>query len=321
MPARIHRLGWVSAHSRGWTAKARLWATLIDLCFRCMGLMAIAFLLSRGVQAGERRVESTPGLEPAHAAPEEEISELYQVFPVTTDLQRRYLPPVRGIPAGVYVRMNGNVLPKVSDVEAMREELAPFAKKANSCVYFGVFYVGPLPDHDRQREFDKKLMDWSKEIGFRAYTVSSTYKGSSGVPDDWKATFLAIRKSQSDEPDGPETGIGNELVTVYPIRTRLSRVLTDNSDCRVELLQVVDGSSEPLTPAVRKAISQFVSQLALKQKRKILFAVKFVYGKEGSAAVETLHKDLSKFVHESLGFEDYSTNQTAVIQKPPPKQK
>ena len=321
MPDIIHWIQWGRKFSRVWTRKDTVRATRIGLCFSPMALIALAFPLTRAGHAGEGQMYSTTGRDARQVVVPDEISELYQVFPITTDLQRRYLPPVRGIPAGVYVRMNGNVLPRVGDVEAMREELGPFAKKANSCAYFGVFYVGPLPDRDRQREFDMKLMDWSKEIGFRSSTVSSTYKGSAGTPDDWKASVLAIKKSQGEEPDGPEPGIGNELVMAYPIRTMLSRVLTDNADCRVDLLQIVDGSAEPLSPAVRKAISQYVSQLDLKHKRKILFAVQFLYGKEGSAAVETLHKDLSKFAHESLGFEDYSTNQAAVTQKPKPKQK
>ncbi len=144
---------------------------------------------------------------PTEISVPDEISELYQVFPITTGL----------CSAAIFLRcegflrqprcsgMNGNVLPRVGDVEDDAGKNFSFAKKANSCAYFGVYYVGPLPDPDRQREFDKKLMDCSKEIGFRSFDgFQHVYKGSAGTPDDWKVSRVGDQENRKGEQlDGP----------------------------------------------------------------------------------------------------------------------
>ncbi|MCA9059580.1 MAG: hypothetical protein KDA85_13830, partial [Planctomycetaceae bacterium] len=74
-------------------------------------------------------------------------------------------------------------------------------------------------------------------------------------------------------------------VRVFPVNTRLSRHLTQNADCVVEIQQAIgkDGLSE----SMYTSIHQCVAQLKVKSAGAIQFRI--AYTPEGRAVVEKLH--------------------------------
>src|SRR5690606_31432692 len=65
----------------------------------------------------------------------------------------------------------------------------------------------------------------------------------------------------------------NEHARAYPVRTALSRFLTDDADCYVVIRRPFDGRHDQVAPEVEQSIAELLSQCNLKRKRKILFYV------------------------------------------------
>jgi hypothetical protein len=268
---------------------------------------------------------------PRSAQSDDALTATYMVCPVLTDLQRKNLDVGTGLEARAYVRINGNAVIKPSgeidekalNMQGIARALAPHSDKKNGCVYFEVVYIsapqGPaVPSNESQLALSKRLQNHVKNLGFAASQFRTQSKGTTKL-DDWADTLEQVKAAQGALPDGPESSIGNHLVRVYPIRSVLSRLLSDNADCRVEILPLVDGSQpNPLTPEIRAAISQYVAKLELRQKQKINFVLQYEYGR-GNAAIDKMLKTIGKEVKPWLGFAQVVTTTTAVTEKAEPK--
>jgi hypothetical protein len=174
------------------------------------------------------------------------------------------------------------------------------------------------PANESQLALSKRLQAEAKSLGFAPSQFRSQHKGTTKL-DDWTDTLEQVKTAQGADPDGPESSIGNHLVRVYPIRTVLSRLLSDNADCRVEVLPLVDGSQpNPLTPEIRAAISQYVAKLELRNKQKVNFVLHYEFGR-GDAAIDTMLKTIGKEIKPWLGFAQVTTTTTAITERAEPK--
>ena len=67
-------------------------------------------------------------------------------------------------------------------------------------------------------------------------------------------------------------GVGNELVKVYPVQTFLSCLLSDNSDCVVQIIPRLNkNTGKSLPPEIRRAILETVPKWRLTVGRKYPF--------------------------------------------------
>jgi hypothetical protein len=119
-----------------------------------------------------------------------------------------------------------------------------------------------------------------------------------------------IKASIGDAVDGPEPMIGDNAVRVFPVKTRLSRYLTSNADCVVDVLQPIDGADgKTLPPETCEAIVSFISQLNLGRRQKLLIRVSSL-GNSGKGAVD-------KLVESRRTLEDYFDFETVSISNTP----
>lgn len=234
------------------------------------------------------------------------------VFPVSTDLQRTLLgrPGESLRDAKAYVLINGTAVmsgdgmidAKALDLAAIREQLATLVDREKGVVCFNVCYN--LPSRDREEEFLRLILQgFGRNSGFRDTKVSNSYMSEAF---NWDKEIAAVNE-KSTAPDADETAIENDVVRVYPVRTTLSRYLTSNADCVVEILQPVGAAG--LTPAMREAIQQIAPKANVRTKRVIQFRI--WSQQEGRQAVdEFVSMGGAKELAESLGYEQSSVSHT-----------
>jgi hypothetical protein len=243
-------------------------------------------------------------------APPEDGNHL--VLSVTTDLQRTLLgrtgEPLRD--AKAYVLINGEAVlstdgminTKALDLPALRQQLAPFADRGKGLVYFNVCY---RPVLDRGEEVLLwALYGFAVHAGFRDARVGNSY-----IPSFvWDTHIAKVNEAVAGEPDGDEQPIGNEIVSVYPVRTALSRYLTSNADCIVDVLKPLD--KDVLTSDLHEAIQQFVSKTELKRKKLIQLRIWTKGPESRQLANDFMSKRDPKAFAASLGFEDSTVSHT-----------
>lgn len=244
----------------------------------------------------------------------------FRVFPVTTELQHSILTPVNGCRAKAYVHINidavidekGVLDEKALNLKAIQQALAPYQDKEKSCVYFGLVFctekidpLGPIGDR-LSSELTKKLNEFGRTAGFRAVQVTNTYKGwSKGMIDrDWEQTIARIKEAMEDKPEADEPANGNDLVRVYPVRTTLSRILTNNVDCCVSILPPFDFSrSDVLKPEIQDAMILYVSKTRVVNKNIVQISYKFE-GKWEKSEADKMNNYLQGEAPKWLGFKN-----------------
>ena len=126
----------------------------------------------------------------------------------------------------------------------------------------------------------------------------------------WREFIERIENSAGGKPDRDEPAVGDDLVRVYPVRTRLSRYLSHNSDCVADVLVVVQKDAETnLLPKLRKSLKKHVSKLELDNTAKLLIRVE--YERDAKDFVDWLVENESKPLARDLGFGFVSLNMTS----------
>jgi hypothetical protein len=220
------------------------------------------------------------------------------VFPVRTDLQRVLFTLGRGADAKAAVFINGNgiltnsmVDAKALDLDGLKEELKPYSDSKGT-VWINLRY-GSRYDSNAGRVLALALDAFGRRAGFRDSVVTqSAYV-------NWDETIAAV--NQKAGPDADEPPVGNDLVKVYPVRTILSRYLTGNADCVVDILVPLNQmGSDVFNPAIRDAVLQYVPKASTTQQEKIAFRVR--NGSSSQTVVERFRDEDAQPFAELVGY-------------------
>ncbi len=242
----------------------------------------------------------------------------FAVYPVTTELQRfRLAESVDEAPRiRAYVTISGNDLidadggmrPGSLPAEEIAKALAPYVDRDNGIVklnlHFGHDWDGKIrrPAEAADKSLRSALEKVGRSAGFNSAKVSSSMGGPL-----LEKKFGTVNDKVAGRADEDEPPSGDELVTVYPVRTILSLLLTDNADCVVVVRAPLDKDGENLlSPKVREAIVKYVAAAKPREKTNVLFSIKF---RQGSIPYERVNKFNSFEMQElarSLGFESTS---------------
>ena len=238
----------------------------------------------------------------------------FAVYPVNSELQRERLarskteaPRLRA-----YVALSGNEL--VDDKRNLRKDalpadeikkaLAPYADPENGVVYFSTTFgneptgeLRTLSDTERDA-LQAAIEQLGRSAGFKTCVPSFSYAGP--VLD---AQFAAVTGKAQGRADEAEKSSGDELVTVYPVRSLLSLLLTNNADCIVVVHPKLEKDGDTLlSPEIQASIKKHVAAARPRDTENLLVCVK-----TGQPAISSDRIDRFMFVElkelgQGLGF-------------------
>ena len=228
----------------------------------------------------------------------------YLVFPVKTDLQRLLLS-WRGDTkdSKAVVLVNGSAIVKGStidssalDLAALRKELSPYSDRENGTVHFDIRFGQSISGFDRKAS---GMLMWALEgfgrnAGFRNSIVTL------GGYFEWEETTRSINE-KGNQHDGDEDGVGNDLLKVYPTRTLLTRYLTSNADCVVDIFEPLEREGQFTNdPRIRDAVQGYLQKVKPSHWDGIYFRIR---GNNASKEVSNKFIEVeSKVLADSLGF-------------------
>ncbi len=242
----------------------------------------------------------------------------FSVYPIATELQRFRLarsgkeaPRLRAyveIDGNGVVNKDGVVELQALPVEKIRQALVPYSDRNEGIVimnlHFGNDNDGTLrkvSDSTRKR-LDGALEGIGRRAGFSVTQVSNSFGGPA-----LEKKFGATTEKVAGRADEDEAPIGDELVTVYPVRTILSLSLTDNTDCVVDVRAPLEKQGETLlNPEVREAIVKQVAAVKLRDKVKVQFCIKGLTEGVDRNRIDQFIRTESVELARLLGFKDRS---------------
>jgi len=252
------------------------------------------------------------------------------VLPIRTELQRQLI--AGGKPADVLVELNGFVAigkrgierMRALDILALRRSLAAIkAANPKASVVFVIGFLGQMsPDTFRLLSNEQKLLtqecdQMAKDAKLHVTRISGTTAGTPGL---WPKTIAAAKDIDLTKETATESAVGDSEVRAFPVRTRITRLLTGDvvgtphrSDCVVYIDKRLKAANNPLiSPELEAHIKQLVSKLELPSKDRIDFHL-FPAGGSGKAYLknrEAIDKRFlgteSQRLAKSLGFKDSS---------------
>ena len=99
----------------------------------------------------------------------------YLAYPVTTDLQRTLLPPIKGVPASVYVMLNGNAIldeygdldPKLVNLARLKRDVVAYRGKEAGSILCDLASRCAGRPHGGSQGHCSHHRELTKELGFR----------------------------------------------------------------------------------------------------------------------------------------------------------
>lgn len=210
----------------------------------------------------------------------------YSLLPVRTELQRLIL----GNEAVGHVYLDGDKIINGTtvdsagiDLERLRKELSgsPMKKKGNIVITIWFKYRDEMPDQKAVAILDNALLGLGYYEGVKYVLASHTY----GQRRTLNEEMDVVNGKVGGEAIGEEASVANKLVRVFPVQTKLSRLLTGDSDCVLDILTPFEKETDTLTPEVENAAHNLMGKFQVKEKSKLLIRV-WSKGQGGRAAVE-----------------------------------
>jgi hypothetical protein len=218
--------------------------------------------------------DKAPGPKAAKAV----VGKTFALVPVTTDLQRRLIHNA-GPNSTALLIVDAPALfkdAKTLDVEALqlgelRKGLKAFQpEKGKSVAHFAIHYANTIDvSRDGQDVLHFTLEGAARADGFLSGTSAGfqTYHNAPFVFDQ----YVAPLKDDKDA-DAAEAGVGDERVLAYPVRTPLSRVLTESAAGIVDVLPPLDCQGDNWLPAeVDTSVKAAIGKLKLAKGQRINF--------------------------------------------------
>lgn len=137
-------------------------------------------------------------------------------------------------------------------------------------------------------------------------TVIMTSTFSNAGNGLWHAVDgITVQDFSSADRSIDETPKENEYVQVYPVKTLLSRIKTNDADCVVVIKpKFSEEFSGELPRSVRTSMSVFITQLEFDRKRKIQFFLQTTQG--GEQARDWFIQEGAREMQHLLGFDQSS---------------
>ena len=187
------------------------------------------------------------------------------VAPITTDVHRALISDQ----ATAYAVIDGSTLVAKGeanfaefDAAAFERQLADLAKPGPSVLRLVLQYRSQQ-DHERgvRESIKRHLKGIAKAAGFRTTIATEV---STSVP--WRDAYADVHVWE--EADAPrEPIVEDALVRVYPLRTKLSKMVLGDADCVVELKRPLDGRQQDFSQQLRMSIQRAVASLDLGQEK------------------------------------------------------
>jgi hypothetical protein len=196
-------------------------------------------------------------------------------------------------------------------VEDISRALRPYAQgKGQSMavvnLHFGNDSDGGLRTPSRAADDVLRLV--FEGLGARAGFHSTSVSQSIGGPDLEKK-FSAVTDKVAGRADEDETPAGDELVRVYPVRTILSLLLTDNADCVVEIRPMLEKDGDRLlSPDLRSAIVKHAAAVKLRDREKVQFSFKYRNSRIPAERIDKFHRTEVTELARELGFTTATMN-------------
>lgn len=264
---------------------------------------------------------------PAAAEEKQPRAVPFAVYPVATELQRLRIGRNADEAARLraYVAIQGNGIaneealidPQALPIEEIRKALAPYADRDKGVVSINLQYGNEsdgrliTPPRSTDELLDLALDGLGRRAGFRSTIVSSSFGGLV-----LERKFNQVTEKVAGKADEDETPVGDELVKVYPVRTILSLLLTENADCVIDIRARLEKEGENLlSPEVRAAIVKHISAAKLRNKEKVQISVKYRLDRITQERFDKFLGAEAGPLAESLGFKSWSVQSTAYAGK------
>ena len=224
----------------------------------------------------------------------------YVVYKVTTELQRRLLPPE----TISYVEIDGRQLVTSEAwneelLSALRAELARVEDK-NGRVQIRVhFTTRDLQSRDgsQRRRQESVLRQVAVTAGFQDARVG---RGVSHPGNPWP-NRLALREPALDATPGEqENGSRDGRVTAFPVHTPLSRLLAHGADCVVDIEGPIRNGK--IDPELRRSIGSAVRDVDVARKNSLAIRMRISVGRRSPAEQLPLTEE-AEAVATTLGFD------------------
>jgi hypothetical protein len=238
----------------------------------------------------------------------------FAVYPIKTELQRKLLarnddemPRLR---AFVVIQGNGLVSEEglidatALPIKEIGKALAPYADRAKGIVVMRMQFGN---DIDGKLRFPSRLagdvLDLVFEgLGARTGFSSTSLSQSFGGPLLQQKIEVATAKA-AEKPDEDEIPSGDELVRVYPVKSILSLLLTDNTDCLVEIRAKLDKNGDNLlSPEIREAIVKHTAAVDLRDMNSVQFSLKYRTSQIHADRIDKFYRTELMELARELGF-------------------
>jgi hypothetical protein len=239
---------------------------------------------------------------PADSSPVLFEGRYFVVCPVRTELQRSSIRDFKPR-VSVVVLLDGTALVSGTLLEGNEVHFdqlhkvfsAAYPNRRAETVLFHPHFA-PTDRHP-ERLADWALKMYGRHAGFGRAEVTTTWHNGEFR---WEDLTAAVKAKTAGRPEGDEPASGDERVTVYPVRTTLSRFLCSNADCVIDLRAPIPDQGRPLPPEYEKSLREQVGRLKLPAGGKVLYRVRF----EGPARRSLI--DTLRPVTPALGFAGYT---------------
>ena len=285
----------------------------------CFALLLAIGPLARAAEPAARPL-------PSNDIGEQALEQNYLVFPVTTDLQRAIagFVPRNGENLKAFVALNGALLldeagqfvPNALNADAIRRALEPLKDAEHGVVQLTPYFHALTKSN---KAFDdqavKYLQDVGKAAGFHRACVISSWGWSTGLEGDaWRNMITAVADADGRTPDAEEPAVGNDAVKVYRVWTFMSRLLSGNSDCVVDVpAPFTDAGAEALTAKIWETVKTEVENINLDSRERIQFRI--MAPNVGAVAIPDAHKARDDFrrkeshrLARAVGFKNWTTS-------------
>jgi hypothetical protein len=206
------------------------------------------------------------------------VGKTFALAPLSTDLQRRLIHNA-GPNSSALLVVDAPALFKDArtlDIEALQlSEIRKALKalqpeKGKSVVHFAVHYTNTSDvSTDGEQVLDFTLAGAARADGFLPGTEAG-FRTHHNTPFAFEK-YVAPLKADRDA-DAAETGVGDERALAYPVRTPLSKVLTESAAAVVDVRVTLDCQADDWLPAeVNKSVKVALGKLKLAKGQQVNF--------------------------------------------------
>lgn len=201
---------------------------------------------------------------------------------------------------------SGEVIPDGLDFDALSKSLQAHRDPKNGIVRFRVEYK-KLTTRVADKKISDRLAEVARKSGFVKAETTSSYNNSRF---DWGQFTTRIELTRDDDDGQPEKAIGDKLIRVYPVRTRLSRYLTQDADVVVDIREVVKKDArDTLMPKLRAAVKKYVPKIDIDNTDGVsILLIRMRYERDAKGFSDWFAENSTAEFGPELGFQHVLVN-------------